>query len=319
MINAIDLSKEYSIMQTDKNNRVREILLFQFNNQSDGKIGDFSQGRIGDCYFLASLKSISGSDIGAEILKNNIKKTSNNSFKITLPGALLVKRDYATKNKKCYITGEYTITKAEIDKARKSKRYSKGDLDVLLYELAFEKYRKEVIKTNAINNQRSEYGQAGQYVGGGSLQDPLKGGYGNDAIFILTGKKSNNYRISPENIESISSSSIKGIDIIESELTRKGAENLLNKAEKDPNRYAITFSLKLDDGRGKHGYHEVSLVKVEGDKIYFSNPWKSNKIFSITKDEFFRTTFNISIVDLKGSNLIENVQNQAINFLGHFL
>lgn len=43
---------------------------------------------------------------------------------------------------------EYTISQKELKKARKSRKYSKGDADVQLLELAFEKYYQ---------NQRADF------------------------------------------------------------------------------------------------------------------------------------------------------------------
>lgn len=295
------------VKQTVKENTVQKTKLpnaiLTFNNSnSDGKIGFFQQSnKRGDCYLLASLLSISNTTTGAEILKKNITKDKLGNFQITLPGAIAVKKDYANDNKKCYVTGRYTITLADINKARQSGKYSKGDIDVLLYELAFERYRKEVLKTNQANNQQSQYGMAGQYVGNGTFADPLKGGQSNDAIFILTGRKSKDYSISSNSVASISSQSIKSIDIQDGKLSRKGVEHFFEKMTKDPDRYAATFYLKLDNGKGDHGYHALTLSRVDKDKVYFINPWNSKKEFSLSKEGFFKAAYHITIADLKGS------------------
>lgn len=290
------------------------------NNQniiSDGIIGDFKQSSVtGDCYLLAALKSLSLTTEGSRILKDNIKKNINGSYEVSFPGAIMVKHDYKREGKQCFITGKYTITAAEIDKARKSIKYSRGDIDVLIYELAFEKYRKEVIKTNEANNQTSQYGEAGQFVGNDST-NLLNGGVCNDANFILTGKKTKVYSISPDNVESVSSDSIKSLSSIESNISQKNVNKLLDDFAKNPTRYSICFSLKLDNGTGKHGYHGLSLTKVEGGRIHFVNPWDTKEQFSMSRQDFFRTAFRIEIVDMKSSYSMSNVPQSLLNIVNN--
>ena len=283
----------------------------------DGIIGNFKQGKIADCYILSALISLANTEIGAEILKNNIKNIANNSYEVTLPGAEIVNNNYKLENKKSFITGKYIITSSEIENARKSGKYSSGDLDVLIYELAFEKYREEVLKTKEINKQKSEYGQAGQYTGDGTFLDPLNGGNSHDAIFILTGKKSKNYKISSEDVLPYPKGYIQSskTNTIETTLNKRGVENLLDKFEKNPRRYAISFSLRLDDG----GRHAVSLTKIRGNRIYFSNPWNTEKEFSLAKDDLFKYAYNVIISDMQEPSLFEEIRDKMINFTGKFV
>lgn len=286
---------------------------------SDGVIGNFKQSsKTGDCYLLSSLYSLSTTTEGKVILKNNIKKESNGNFKITLPGAIIVKKDYEKDNKQCFITGIYTITKSEISRARKSGKYSQGDIDVLLYELAFEKYRKEVIKTNEANHQTSQYGIAGQYIGDGTMANSLNGGQGHDAMFILTGKKSKQYLVSAENVYAINPDSIKSISSVDSNLSRLGTSRLLDNMEKNPGRYSVTISFKLDNGNKNYGYHALSISKVENGRVYFVNPWDSTKQFSLTKEELLKCTYNISILDLGESSFLDSAVNMLYNGFGNF-
>ena len=296
--------------------KINPILNFR-NNVSDGQIGAFKQQSTGDCYLLASLISISKTKAGAAILKNNIKRNKNGNYTVTLPGAIEVRKDYARDNKQCYVTGSYTITKEEIAQARKnSKKYASGDIDVLIYELAFEKYRKEVLKTNKINGQHSVQDMAGQYTGHGTFAQPLEAGTTNDAIFILTGNKSKSYKVPASSVASISSESIKSIDVSDGRLSQMGAERYLDLMNKDPDRFAITFSLKLDNGRGKHGYHALALSRVDDERVYFINPWNSKKEFSLTKEEFIRSAYNITVSDFGRSNFSETIINQTYNACG---
>lgn len=312
-LNLYSLENTNEILATSKKKPI-----FNFsNNVSDGKIGNFRQRKTGDCYLLSSLVALSKTTVGAEILKNNIKKDKAGGYRITLPGAIMCKNDYMKNGKKCYITGEYHITKADIQRARKQyDKYSSGDLDVLLYELAFEKYRKEVLKTNRANNQNSEYNMAGQYTGNGTMNDPLKAGQTQDATFILTGHKSKVYSISSENVAAINSEDIKSINVQEEKISQRATRKILEKMAKEPKRYAMTFYLKLDSGKPEYGYHALSVTRVEGNRVYFVNPWNSKKEFSLTKDEFFRAAYNVTVTDFGKDDTLTNIGNGIENFMG---
>ena len=302
-------------------NRITGIFAGRYSSSvnCDGVIGDFRQSYItGDCYLLSSLYSLSKTEKGAEILKNNIKKEKNGSYTVTLPGALIIKKDYAKMNKKCCITGRYTITASELSKAVKNANYANGDADVVLYELAFEKYRKEVMETNKLNHQNSHYGNAGQYTGNATGSHPLNGGIGHDAIFVLTGKQSVNYEISSSSVAAIDTQHIKTVHSA-STINRKSLERLLNKIEKNPGRYSGTFSIKLKENGQITGYHAVSISKIKNGRVYFVNPWNSKKEFSLSKQEFLRAAYQVNIVDMEESGLMENLSDYAYNIYDNFV
>ena len=167
----------------------------------DGNLGEFRQGRRGDCYLLAEINSIKNARGGQEILKQNIKRLQDGSVTITLPGAIALKKDlmknYPDKKHLIEVTGKYHITKAGLDTAMKraGNEYSVGDLDAIAYELAFEAYRAELINTRKALGIRETHGDhtaAGQ-MNGHSENDILAGGLEYDAGFILTGKRSDIY------------------------------------------------------------------------------------------------------------------------------
>lgn len=293
----------------------------QLNNNrtaSDGVIGDFRQSsRTGDCYLLSALYSISKTKKGAALLKKNIVKNNNGSYKITLPGALIIKRDYANHKKPCSITGNYTITSSELQKAVKSGKYAKGDIDVVLYELAFEKYRREVMETNKMNHQSSLYGEAGQYTGGATSNSPLNGGVGHDAVFVLTGKKSKSYEISANSVSSVNVDQIKAVHSC-SKMNRKTLERLLDKIEKNPDRYSATFGIKTND-KGKIGYHAVSISKIANGRVYFVNPWNTKKEFSMTKQDFLKCAYQVSVADMEEPGLVDNIADSAYAAYDNFI
>lgn len=96
---------------------------------------DFSQGDIGDCWLLASIKSISYTPKGQEILKNCISVNEEGAIAVTLQG----------------VGKTYIISR---DEFKENKNYSQGDGDVKAIEIAMEKYMKE----NNIGNNTIEEG-----------------------------------------------------------------------------------------------------------------------------------------------------------------
>ena len=103
--------------------------------ESNSKIEDFRQGYTGDCWLLASLKSISDSPKGAELLKKIIQRNRDGSVTINLLG----------------VNKQYTFTQKDINKRFAESKdktdrsfLSTGDVDVFLIEMAVEKEIKEI-------------------------------------------------------------------------------------------------------------------------------------------------------------------------------
>lgn len=95
------------------------------NKLPNGKIdADFEQWNTGNCWLLASIKSIVSSPKGLELLNNSIKVNSDKSVTVHLKG----------------IHKKYTFPLVDIIG---NKQMSTGDLDVRAIELAVEKYLEE--------------------------------------------------------------------------------------------------------------------------------------------------------------------------------
>ena len=91
---------------------------------------------------MASLESLSNNPKGRKIIKNSITDNKDGTYSVNFKG----------------INKVYTFTKKEIQEKRESEIYSRGDDDVLLLEMAFEKFRTEanagklVLPNNAPDN-----------------------------------------------------------------------------------------------------------------------------------------------------------------------
>ncbi len=113
------------------------------NTIVNGKISNTKSG-VNGFWIQSGLKSLSTTPEGKNIIKNSIRKNDDKSVTVRFGG----------------IDKEYTITKKELNDASHSyvtykskdgitvtgfkKKFSKGDGDVLAFEVAFEKYCKDV-------------------------------------------------------------------------------------------------------------------------------------------------------------------------------
>ncbi len=90
-------------------------------------IGDEKQGQTGDCWLLTAINSLNMSENGRVLLSNAITDNQDGTYTVDLKG-----------------TGKtYTVTNKEIMDAKNSNKYSSGDSDIILFELAYEKALKK--------------------------------------------------------------------------------------------------------------------------------------------------------------------------------
>lgn len=75
--------------------------------QPDGKIGDFSQGKLRDCFALTALYATAQTPEGRQKIKDSITQTGNGVYSVQFAG------DPSHK--------KFTVTQAEVDKARAAK------------------------------------------------------------------------------------------------------------------------------------------------------------------------------------------------------
>lgn len=127
----------------------------------DGKIGNFAQGKVGDCWLLSGLKSLY--NIDSKLISKAISRDSKGNVIVFFKGN----------------NSKYTITPKEIYYA--DNRLSSGDDDVSAIELATEKYRKNL----AEKNKNIPYLKKTIKI---NPNNPLDSGTGIEAGFLLTGK-----------------------------------------------------------------------------------------------------------------------------------
>lgn len=246
-----------------------------YSNTTDNYIGDSRQAKRGDCYFLAEINAIRNTKEGQRVLTQNLKKNSDGSYTVKLPGAIKIRKQYEAKGLSCQVTGTYHISKAALEKAGGSKFYSKGDLEVVALELAMEAYRAEMYLTNKANKTNTGFATAEGAINTQRIRESgnmLNGGYTHDAGFLLTGQKSDAFYATKKRYNSvkpykdgeygyitreqmaqrtdadISMYKRGGLGISElSHLTQneQAINSMLNKYEDKEGQYALTFGVRV--------------------------------------------------------------------------
>lgn len=272
-------------------------------NEANGEIESFEQGDYReDCWLLSQLNGLNQTTWGKEAIKNSvIKNPDTNSYTIKFAG----------------VNFETTITQEDILNARERiERYSDGDLDVLLFELATERYLKQEVEKGHIVRE----------------EDVLKGNVSSGTLtmqYFLTGKTGHcfcmirlseeEHKASIENVckenEKLKNTLKHQQNYVSNAYDKKTMAELLNKISKYKN-CAMTCSFcesedwynaqmyskdsKTDNfsNQSAHSYTIKNIVKDSNGNIIdieLSNPWDSDTPIHKTLDEFLDKMSQISI------------------------
>lgn len=160
----------------------------------NGKIDNFSQSnKIGDCWLLSQAKALSSTSWGEDLIYDSISQNKNGDYLISFDG----------------INEEIRVSQKELENAILSgDLYSRGDADMVLLEMAMERYFKENLENNSHVQQKEQFAQDFAQIGNPynilsnniltgetSLQYVLsgnKGRYTKDSIKEIFIEKANN-------------------------------------------------------------------------------------------------------------------------------
>lgn len=290
-----------------------------------------NQGKRGDCYLLAEINGIRNTKNGQQILKQNIKTNPNGSITVTLPGAIKFRNECIKNGQgdKCEVTGTYYITKDALEKAKKyaGKSYSKGDIEIIALEIAIENFRAEMALTNKnLGNNNTRIGTLENSANTSGIrtgQDYLSGGQGFDAVFLLTGQKSDVYLntnkktqqykdgqygyITVEEMERRtgfdSGYNSKAMSTVEGRISSNNSklDQMLNKYANQEDKHSLVAYVKT-----KGGGHAVTIVKITDNIIYVSNPWHPDKIEPIPRKEFEKIAYGFMATDIDSRDITHN-------------
>lgn len=314
--------------QYDENGKVTK----KISAEIDGDFGESRQVGEGDCYLMATINSIRNLDGGQQMLKDLVKVETNANgekvYTVTFPGAQAaaegLKTDSRIKDGTIAITGTYTFTESEMQEILKQagKKYSLGDGDVILLEAAFEKYREEVTKTmeaNGLDPKKCLIGQAGLQTGVDS-DNVLSGGFAEDALFIMTGRKSQVYYDgnTPNGIDyeamqqgelvvvpnpKANMLATKAVSEIDGDILRtnedlnKMLDTIMNDPKDGKTDHVACAGLRTVHDDGTVGGHELTIKSVTEDTVTLINPWHPDKEITMSREDFISSVMSMNISD----------------------
>ena len=249
----------------------------------NGDISQTNQQGSGECYQDSADIALSYKEKGREALKRSISLTSD-GYKVTLFGA---------KPKK-----EIYISRTELKKAQEEilpnseLKYSSGDADMVLLDLAIEKYRKISGHELLYKNTASQKG----------YDDYLSSGFSSEVFKLITGistgsatykKRKGISQLSENSVNTTQTSKI--ITYNRDCYNRSITERLRNLADHG-NNVAVTFTAICFDNKWDkfHNYglneehaHAIKKIDAKAQKIYYINPHSGkNTIYEMSFKEF---------------------------------
>ncbi len=209
--------------------------ILSLNNVLDEKT---EQGNSGTCYLLSTVKAIDSKTIGRRALSSIRQDLPNGNVIITCKG-----------NNKTYL-----ITKEEI---LESNHLSRGDDDMKVWELAMDKYRRDIA-----------YETPGKHCDndGGRMINIFETFFGVEQDTSLDIKDFNIAAFNDNNV------------IYKFAILDNGNNNNENSIPQ-----AIRSSGEKTNIYTSHAYR---ITRVADDRVYFTNPWDDSEELSISVEEF---------------------------------
>lgn len=273
------------------------------NTRINGKVSNTKQGLTGDCYLLSGLNSLSYSKFGREAIKNSIHQNKDNTITVTLKG---VNKDYTITNQELKQASKKYVPDLDLDGKVHGydKKYSTGDGDVLAFELAFEKYRKD-LKDGNIKEDKNLPTYAYEFLK--NSKNPIENGTTNQVYFLLTGKNCSLIDFSETKDAGIT----KDFGILKM-YSKKSLDNFMINFSKNPKNYAAGCNLKIKESipfRDKHHQktklipkHAYAIKKINKNSVIIVDPQKSRIPIELPIDMFKSVVGSIWYVD----NNVEN-------------
>ena len=321
----------------------------------NGKIEHSNQGGIGDCYYLNTLNAMNTTPVGSKILKNALSKEittdeqgqKHTTYRINFGGAEQIIKDLTEgiktlPHEKIYIQTSYTVTEEELTDAelRSGKDFASGDRDVLIHEIAYSKYKKDVAKTVRENNiNTGVFSSESRLIAGLDVPRGINtnsenfgdGGMLGLTTYLYTGIKGDayfntNYKIPISKVGYDGTISLvenseqlwdKSLQDDESNAINNRYTNIDNtidilrqNTKKDGTfkNYAVEVALfvtrqVINGTEVNGGGHAFTLKAIKDDKVILINPWNSGEDVVMNLEDFKKTISMMVFTDLtKGTN-----------------
>lgn len=244
---------------------------------------DFRQGQIGDCWFLGSLRALTYTQYGLNIIKQSVIRENNGNVTVKLRG----------------INKSYTFTPKDIQEYTNLYPFSNGNDDVKMLEMAI---LRELNHSNSpildvLNPDPQNRGFRDSTLPGGHSQIATKDG----RIFIsafklLTGEDNDNIYIGKTGDKKIDVFSDDGFY----KKTNKELNNQLASMQKYPNRYAAVVCFANSDELVN--MHQYAIKRVNNDCIIVVNPWNTSEEIKISKEYLIKHYVRAQIFDTWDKN-----------------
>jgi len=311
IVKTYDSKKDYNVgLASDESVNI--------NREIDERV---AQQGTGDCYLLATLNSLSKTPQGKEIIKNAITNNNDGSYTVNFAG---VGKAYTFNTEELRAADSATVSSTGGIVGSGLGRYSEGDDDAMLIELALEQFREQVYKgeikpqsnwpsyvvttvsDEAYNSGKSALtsgnmsqvmylltGDQAGYVSGSdkvhSTLDQIKNDGNSPYVMYASVYADNGYAESADGAYYKDASGYyKKVD----GNTPAGAQryNFVGAGENDR---CITFKgvgddkdEKIDLTSNSVGGHALTITAVSDDTITIINPWDSEKEVTVNRADF---------------------------------
>ncbi len=245
------------------------------SSKTNGQIDDSRQGRIGDCWLLAGLNSLSYTEAGRQAIKDSLEYHDEYTI-VHLNGV-----------------GDYVVKYSELLKAEWSDQYSKGDKDMMIFEIAMRKVLDDIINgkvkvdENAPGYIKDQEKLKQDCEGTEGERLSIEGGWEKELWYYLTGKTST----TADNKTEMN----KYLD----EFQKNGGKDIvLGTSNKDE-------AVMAQDINGQLFWfgapHACSVKKVTDDNVTITNPANSATEIVLTREKFLEIFDTIEKCDLSNT------------------
>ena len=247
----------------------------EFNyNVPNGKIDYFEQGdEYGDCWLLAQMHAMSNTSWGSELIYNSIKENSNGDYLISFDG----------------VNTDIPITKKELEEAQNSGKYATGDSDVILLEMAVEKYLNSYLDDQEVLNEKrilsAKYAKNGNAF---SLLSYNKLGTKTSLQYLLTQNTGTIINKNQNNSKKLMDEALK-------------AKMQDNSSCALACVFEITKNTKEYASRGIENEHMYSIVTIAENYncepiVVLRNPYNADAYMTLYYSEFLEMVYDLAVI-----------------------
>ncbi len=247
---------------------------------SDGNVGNTKQQETGNCYLLSDINSLKLTTWGSKAISDAVSEDGDGGFNVSF---------YNPQGEKETIH----VSADEVD-ADTQKKYSEGDVDMRIIEMAAEKFYY-----NHADEEMFKFK---------SKEKPLDGGLAagkTSIMYMLTGKEGHSYEA--ENCKRDPNVPECALSSSRSTLNGEVLQEVLSDFADNPDEMAMTCSFKKQSFlsklfKGKSGlvpYHGYSVKGVNRDSsgkiesVVLINPWDSSQDVTVSYKEFSSLVENL--------------------------